>query len=753
MKRQRLLHLAALIALAPSVGFSQEDLARQHIEAGLALAVSGDSAAALLEFRQAVEAAPDMAEAHFQLGRLLGRQASGDEFDFRQRLEAQRELLLAWELDPKNPLYLAEYGRLRIKQHMEPDGAVVLGRARDLAEAEGDSSATLADIEYGLGLRAELQYEKYRNRRIVPYELTGVVTTVPPTAPENMIGGVSGATGAGVSIGLSEYVEWYLSNAPPLDRSGWDIREQAIEHYRNALRKDPTHLDAGRRLMVFLVEDAQLVEFVILAERLAEAHPDRPEADLYLGLALHEVGREDEANSAFERALARMTPEDRAPFFDLRPVMRQERAETYGQLDDVTRQEYEKRYWRLGDPLLLTEANERRLEHWARVAFADLRYSEPSEHLRGWQTDRGVVYIRYGPPTEIARVPGRGSQGTFATIIWVYGDYRDGRIFMFRQNQGFLWAPFAGDYEFYAEDVRYIQPVDYSDIPSIPGLYDMPIQVARFRGESEREVAVEVHSELPLDLLARDIEIKQGQIETGLFLLNEVGESVVRQVDSEVLEYAETSTKNPLRSWRLILPAVGRLMAAVEARDMTTWRAGVARDTFTVSFFPDDSLALSDVLLANALRPLAENPLRRTEFDIEANPSRAYAPNQPVTVYYELYGLRSDGEGFGSYEVSLAVTLKSLNRDGTAIGGNRNPLQIIGVLADAWGFSPVGDDRLELRFTRELDMKGRDRATEYHTLDLQEAPAGQYEITLQMWDLLGQQVASRQRTFWVVRED
>jgi len=281
----------------------------------------------------------------------------------------------------------------------------------------------------------------------------------------------------------------------------------------------------------------------------------------------------------------------------------------------------------------------------------------------------------------------------------------------------------------------------------------MPIQVARFRGASEREVAVEVHSELPLDSLARDIEMEQGEIETGLFLLNEVGESVVRQVDSEVLEYAAASTQNPLRSWRLILPAVGRLMAAVEARDMTTWRAGMARDTFTVSFFPDDSLALSDVLLANSLRPLAQNPLRRTEFDIEANPSRAYAPNQPVTVYYELYGLRSDGEGFGSYEVSLAVTLKSLNREGTAIGGNRNPLQIIGVLADAWGFSPVGDDRLELRFTRELDMKGRDRATEYHTLDLQAAPAGEYEIALQVWDNLGRQLASRQRTFWVVRED
>jgi len=47
-------------------------------------------------------------------------------------------------------------------------------------------------------------------------------------------------------------------------------------------------------------------------------------------------------------------------------------------------------------------------------------------------------------------------------------------------------------------------------------------------------------------------------------------------------------------------------------------------------------------------------------------------------------------------------------------------------------------------------MKGRDRATEYHSLDLNAAPPGAYEITLKVYDNLQRQVAERTRVFRVV---
>ncbi len=740
MRRPTAVILFGLLFLGISAAHAQEDVARRHIVEGVRLAAAGDTAAALAELRKAVDAAPEMAEAHFQLGRLLARHASGYEFDFRERLAAQRELLLAIDLDPSNPVYLAEFGELRIKQHRQIEGARILGRARDMAEKEGlEGDSVLADIEFGLGYRKELEYERFRDRHHTPMLGTPISTSAYTMSANAFAGNWA-----------SRYVEWYLNNAQPIPGSGEATRDEAVDHYRKALEHNPRHYYAAKRMLALQLEDERLSDYLIAAERFVASHPDRPDVLLYLGLGLHLAGREERADSAFHQALAGMPEGDKAPFYDLTPVLRRRPAADYKQLDEESRARYGDVFWRLTDPLYITDANERRLEHWARVAYADLRFSEPGAGLRGWQTDRGVIFIRYGPPHTVARFAASIQGGAHSTIVWIY---ENGPVFMFWQNPGFLHAPFAGDYRFVADELRSSQPSDYSNIPSIPMLLDVPFQVARFRGNSERDIAVEFHAEWPIEALSEGLDLEETELETGLFILNLGAERITGDTATEVVRWGDASNTNSLRSWRLHLPAAGKLMASVEARDVTTGRAAAARDTFVAEFFTEDTLAISDILLADALRPLTGQPLRRTDFDIAANPSRAYAPNQPVVIYYELYGLERDREDFASYEVSLAVTLKSLNREGTVLGGDGNPLQLLGALADAWGFTPVGSDRLELQFSRELNMTGRDRATEYQSLDLQKAPAGQYEITLKVFDKLGQQLASRTREFFVYREE
>jgi GWxTD domain-containing protein len=734
------LAVLALLWLGIPTGYAQEDVARQHIEKGVGLAAAGDTAAALAELQKAVDAAPEMAEAHFQLGRLLARHASGNEFDFRERLAAQRELLLAIDLDPSNPEYLAEFGELRIKQHRQVEGALILNRARSMAEREGfEGDSVLADIEFGLGYRKELEYERFRDRHHTPMLGTPISTEAYT---------MSGNAYAG--IWASRYVEWYLEMAQPIPGSGEETRDEALAHYRKALEHNLKHYYAAKRMLALLLEDGRVTDYVIAAERFVRDHPDRPDVLLYLGLGLHLAAYEERADSSFHAALAGMREEDKAPFYDLSPVLRRGPAAEYSRLDKDTQGRYDDLFWRMTDPLYLTDANERRLEHWARIAYADLRFTEPSAGLRGWQTDRGVTFIRYGPPHRVARFAANVQGGANSTIVWMY---EDGPVFMFRQTPGFLQAQFAGDYQFVADEYRHARPSDYSNIPSLPMLLDLPFQIARFRGDSERDIAVEFHAELPLEAMAEDLDLAETELETGLFVMNFAADRITGDTVSEIVQWADASSINTLRSWRLHLPAAGRLMAAVEARDATTGRAAAARDTFVAEFFTEDTLSISDILLADALRPLTEEPVRRTDFDIAANPSRAYSPDQPVVIYYELYGLEQDSERFASYDVSLAVKMTALNREGSALGGDSNPLAVIGDLADAWGFTPVGSDRLELQFSRELQMAGRDRATEYHSLDLQKAPAGQYEITLRVFDKLGQQLARRTRDFWVSREE
>ena len=53
-----------------------------------------------------------------------------------------------------------------------------------------------------------------------------------------------------------------------------------------------------------------------------------------------------------------------------------------------------------------TEENEFKEEHYRRIAYANERYASG---IPGWKTDRGRIYITYGPPDEIESHPSGGT--------------------------------------------------------------------------------------------------------------------------------------------------------------------------------------------------------------------------------------------------------------------------------------------------------------------------------------------------------
>ncbi|UCF18579.1 MAG: GWxTD domain-containing protein [Gemmatimonadota bacterium] len=735
-----LFSLVTLLALASSTAQAQEAAARQHIAAGLTLAAAGDTLAAVAELQKAVKAAPKSCETQYQLGRLLARSASTLEKNFKGRLDAERALRRALECDFENPYDLAELGLLLLKQNKKIDARRFLNRSLGMAdEQEIDDPLLLADIHFGLGLVSERLYEDFRDRVMIRSQALTLTETLQrwPSLDSYIDAPLGSAQFQGPWF--HRYVESVTEAAMPIEGFGDDELAGLAEHYRAALRYNPTHLEAARRALAHLLETNQLGEYMTIAERLVEAYPDRADGYLYLGLGLHARGQEELAGSAFAKALARLPAAERAAFQNITPVLQPRLAKGYSKLDDTAQAQFRGYYWRVTDPLLITEANERQLEHWARVAYVDLRFTEPATGLRGWETDRGVTFIRYGQPDAIV------SDGR--TILWYYESGGE-MAFHFERRRGYIKTRFAWSYGKWIADQNYhIQSALYDNIPAIRLLLHMPVQIARFRGADPGELAVEVYYEIPFESLADGTDAGSTNVQRGIFLLASDGQQVVREVRSEALEYADASSRNPLRCWRLLLSAAASFYVVVEARDTLSRVAAVAREKVTATPFPEDSLSVSDILVAERLRRLAEVPLSRADFDIVGNPSLEFAPRQPIYVYYELYGLQPDEEGFASYDVSLSVKVKSLDR------GAGNPLAILGALADAWGFSVVGDDRLELQFSRQLDMSRRDRATEYHRLELEQAPAGEYEITLKIWGRASQRLATREQVFTVVRDD
>ena len=64
---------------------------------------------------------------------------------------------------------------------------------------------------------------------------------------------------------------------------------------------------------------------------------------------------------------------------------------------DDERQAFIEQFWLRRDPTPDTEENEFKEEHYRRIAWANDRFASG---IPGWKTDRGQIYIKFGPPDE-----------------------------------------------------------------------------------------------------------------------------------------------------------------------------------------------------------------------------------------------------------------------------------------------------------------------------------------------------------------
>ncbi|HVT95661.1 MAG TPA: GWxTD domain-containing protein [Bryobacteraceae bacterium] len=73
---------------------------------------------------------------------------------------------------------------------------------------------------------------------------------------------------------------------------------------------------------------------------------------------------------------------------------------------DEERQSFVEQFWLRRDPTPDTEENEYKEEHYRRIAYSNEHYASG---IPGWKTDRGRIYIMYGPPDEVESHPSGGS--------------------------------------------------------------------------------------------------------------------------------------------------------------------------------------------------------------------------------------------------------------------------------------------------------------------------------------------------------
>jgi GWxTD domain-containing protein len=115
---------------------------------------------------------------------------------------------------------------------------------------------------------------------------------------------------------------------------------------------------------------------------------------------------------------------------DVAYIITPEEVAAFKQLsNDEERDQFIENFWLRRDPTPDTPENEYKEEHYRRIAYANEHFGAG---IPGWKTDRGRIYITWGPPDQIEDHPTGGTYdrpqeeggGTTSTYPWMVWRYR-----------------------------------------------------------------------------------------------------------------------------------------------------------------------------------------------------------------------------------------------------------------------------------------------------------------------------------------
>lgn len=692
----------------------------------VAVLESSDTAAALALLRAVVEEQPDNGPAHLRLGALLSARAPEAERDLEQRREARRHLDRAYRLLWPDPEVLLEYGLLLRKMSVGVDAKRVLERAWQAGEKAGDSfpPELRARLHYELARIFESWWEDWHGLVMRPFN--GEFSCARGGTP------TPSRQGRRVAIHVQCAKRWAddYDRLTPMEDLKSDDRERMIAHYLLALEADPAHTDAAVRVLGHLA-DAQRWELYDEVARNHVVHAPRdPRAHLMRGLGLHERGRPSEAAEAFERALDLMDPEQRRPFRDIGILLPRSIRDRYLEQDSAGQERTRRMWFTTRDPLYLTAVNERRLEHYARVAWSDLKFSSPASGQRGWDSEPGTIWIRYGRPWRWYRCCFGGPR----TALWSYGtSRRGGPHFTFTEVRTYRKKTLSNPA--LASDLEAWMPQLYSP-STVTAWHPLPHQVASFRSSDGTHTRVEIYAAPPVDSLDTTVGTR---MQAGIFTFLEDYTPVW-----EGRALADVPAGGVALTFRFDLPA-GRYRYGLEARldgpDSLPRPLAREREALYVPSYAPGALSVSDLLLASdSIRPTVPVVTRRDQLTITPLRGTVVRAGDPLHLYFEIYGLAAGEEDIGTYRAELSV--EDSTRTNFAERLLRRGRDLLGIREE------------DPRVSWERQVAVGERIPEYITVSAPALDAGEYVIRLRLTDLVNGGEAERVRRVRVLaRED
>ena len=531
----------------------------------------------------------------------------------------------------------------------------------------------------------------------------------------------------GEGLSLSEVRTIIETSTIPLARevNGESDMHRALELFREAYQADPVGPWTFRSVAMVLAERTAWLELADVARRHLERRRWDAIAWMALGLALQRHGDGDAA-AAFDTATTYLSSSERRRLDNINRVLPRARVDRAAAMSGGERADFNQLYWLLADPKWTDGKRDAHTEFIARVTYAELRWSVPELGVSGADTDRGDIYIRYGPPdTRVAFGPVvAGGSMTYnlellgaVPTVWLYD--ASGLIFMFNgmPMHSTAFTPRAD--VLLISIVKDAYPVRWDNV-AIGKVDSLPSRVARFRAHRD---SVDLHVSV-----AATAHNAAGGVSGGLWILSPGGRT----------EYSDTSTlRSMTHAWTTRVGAGAHVARAeVANRD----GSALSRATFTIEggapSFATRGFGMSDVLMAE--RIVQDDVRANTWRDVPIAPTAGVVSSQ-VALVWETYELTNVA---GSANYSIAVTITA----------DRSLLEQISRRV----ISAIPGARIDQRSDRVVIALDRTvpyapRIVDHLTVDLAEAPSGKYSLSVEVTDRANGRKVTRTQPF-VVRD-
>lgn len=487
------------------------------------------------------------------------------------------------------------------------------------------------------------------------------------------------------------------------------------DFFREAYAANPSYAPAFAGLAMVMEERHRWPELKDLAQKRVADDPHNAWGWLVLGLGLHRTGNSGAALTAFDKGLALLDPKERARLDDIARVIRPSDSLVARAWTANERKSFEDWYWEWSAPLWSLEVTKPRAEFLARLTAAEIRWTSGEFGYRGADTDRGNLFVRYGPSN--------GGRGAYGDETWRYN--YTGLAFYLHGAPAFGTAYFANIGE--ANELMDSIPARWDNLVHVR-VDSMPLRTARFRTQAESpdslDVVFTLHPEVAEIRQAADLDIPVNLhfwLLGGLFPEPQHDTSELRRDEVVTLVKRLHEGEYPYR-----VEATNEASAiGARASSKLTARNDSTEEFFTTGF------GVSDLLVGSYATPRG-TPRRWTDFNFKPEPG-PFVIGADMALVWENYDL---GERNGSAEYSVRLIIEHKWQ----MVLNKIRARVISAWAAMIGTEQTSD-RVIFHYDRAVPYDAV--IPDYITLTLTDAPAGYYDVTMEITDKVTGKIASR----------